>query len=70
TGGHGGGDDRMKDEIFLSEQQDDPLRRSAGLRDGALSVLIGISARKSIENGIPVKIADLTDIPLKTNRSK
>jgi predicted dehydrogenase len=70
TGGHGGGDDRMKDEIFLSEQQEDPLRRSAGLRDGALSVLIGISARKSIEKGMPVKIADLTDIPLKTIRSK
>ena len=70
SGGHGGGDDRMKDEIFLPEQQDDPLRRSAGLRDGALSVLIGISARKSIEKGMPVKIADLTDIPLKTNRSK
>lgn len=70
TGGHGGGDDRMKNEIFLPERQDDPLHRAAGLRDGALSVLIGISARKSIETGIPVKIADLTDIPLKTTRSK
>ncbi|MFZ4620925.1 MAG: Gfo/Idh/MocA family protein [Bacteroidota bacterium] len=69
TGGHGGGDDRMKDDIFLAEKQDDPLKRAAGLRDGAMSVLIGIGARKSIESGTTIRIADLTDLPLKQNRS-
>ena len=60
-GGHGGGDSRMKDKIFLAEQQD-PYRQSAGTRDGAMSLLTGTAARKSIYSGLPVQIASLTDI--------
>jgi hypothetical protein len=38
------------------------------LRDGAMSVLVGIAARKSIESGKPVRIADLTDIVIQTKK--
>jgi predicted dehydrogenase len=60
-GGHGGGDERMKQHIFLPNQQD-TYRQAAGLRDGALAILTGIAARNSIDSGKPVKIADLTSI--------
>ena len=59
--GHGGGDERMKNKIFLPDQQD-PYRQSAGTRDGAFSILVGIAARKSIDTGKPVRITDLTDL--------
>lgn len=61
TSGHGGGDRLMKDSIF-GVKTDDPLHQRASVRDGALSILVGIAARKSCESGIPVKIADLTSI--------
>lgn len=61
-GGHGGGDSRLQDKIFKDPDMADPYRHAAGTRDGAMSILVGIAARKSIETGKPVKIADLTDI--------
>ncbi|UCG27149.1 MAG: Gfo/Idh/MocA family oxidoreductase [Bacteroidales bacterium] len=61
-GGHGGGDQRLQDQIFRNPDMPDPYRHAAGSRDGAMSILIGIAARKSIESGEPVRIADLTDI--------
>jgi hypothetical protein len=64
-GGHGGGDTRLKDKLFKDPAMADPWRQSAGSRDGAMSILVGIAARNSIESGKPVKIADLTDIELK-----
>jgi len=68
-GGHGGGDVRLKDKLFKDPTLPDPARQSAGTRDGALSILIGIAARNSIESGKPIRIADLTDIELqKTGR--
>ena len=66
--GHGGGDGRLKDKIFKTPEAADPYRHSAGTRDGALSVLIGVAARKSIELGRSVRIAELTDIPLFAKR--
>ena len=60
--GHGGGDQRLQDKVFVNPDAPDPLRRAAGLRDGAMSVLIGIAARKSIESGSPISIASLTDL--------
>jgi predicted dehydrogenase len=63
-GGHGGGDTRLKDKLFLDPNQPDPWRQSAGSRDGAMSCLIGIAARHSIEQGKPIQIQDLTTIPL------
>ncbi len=61
-GGHGGGDRRLHDKIFRNPDQPDPLGHSSGSRDGAMSALIGIAARKSIDEGRPVKITDLTDL--------
>jgi predicted dehydrogenase len=63
-GGHGGGDTRLKDKLFKDPAMVDPYRQSAGTRDGAMSILVGIAARNSIESGKPVRIADLTDIQL------
>lgn len=64
-GGHGGGDTRLKDKLFKDPKMADPYRQSAGTRDGAMSILVGIAARKSIDSGQPIKIKDLTDIELK-----
>ena len=61
TSGHGGGDKLLKDKIFAGVTED-PLNQAANVRDGALSILIGIAARKSCETGQVVKIADLTSI--------
>jgi predicted dehydrogenase len=60
-GGHGGGDKLLKDKIFIPGTAD-ALRQSAGVRDGALSCLVGIAARNSCDSGKPVKIGDLTTI--------
>jgi len=59
--GHGGGDKLLHDHIFINNHED-PFRQSAGIRDGAFAILIGIAARKSCDSGKPVKIADLTDL--------
>jgi len=59
--GHGGGDKLLKDRIFIPGTADS-LRQSAGTRDGALSCLVGIAARKSCDSGKPVKIEDLTTL--------
>jgi predicted dehydrogenase len=60
--GHGGGDQRLQDKIFRNPDMPDPLKHAAGSRDGAMSILIGIAARKSIEEKRPVKISELTDL--------
>lgn len=61
TTGHGGGDVLMQDQIFLPNVPD-PHKQCAGVRDGALSCLIGIAARNSIASKKPVYIKDLTSI--------
>jgi predicted dehydrogenase len=63
-GGHGGGDVKLHDSIFGALKQADPLKYAAGTRDGAMSVLLGVAARQSIEQKKVVKIKDLTDIGL------
>lgn len=60
-GGHGGGDVRMQRRIFV-DKQDNPYHVMAGTREGAMSILIGIAARKSIQLKRPVKISELTDL--------
>lgn len=67
-GGHGGGDSRLQDKIFRNPDMADPLKHSAGTRDGAMSVLIGVAARKSIEEKRPVRIEELTDLKPSPNR--
>jgi len=67
-GGHGGGDSRLQDKIFVSPNVEDPFGRAAGSRDGVMSVLIGIAARKSIETGNKVQINDLSDLEPRARR--
>ncbi|OQD42447.1 4,5-dihydroxyphthalate dehydrogenase [Croceivirga radicis] len=69
-GGHGGGDKRLHDKIFKTPTEKDPYDRSAGIRDGIMSVLIGIGARKSIESGKPIAISELTALEPSVKRLK
>ena len=66
-GGHGGGDIRMQKRIFVMPE-DNPHRVMEGTREGAMSILIGIAARKSIQQKRPVKISELTDLVPMANR--
>lgn len=68
--GHGGGDQRLHEKIFVNPEVPDPYDRAAGLRDGAMSVLIGVAAVRSIESGKPIKIADLTTLKPGAKRIK
>ena len=68
--GHGGGDKRLHEKIFITPEQEDPYERAAGLRDGAMSILIGIAARNSIESGKPIRIAELTSLQPQVKRIK
>jgi len=61
-GGHGGGDVRLQDKIFKAQSTPDPYLHAAGSRDGAMSILIGVAARKSIKENRPVKISELTSL--------
>jgi predicted dehydrogenase len=61
TSGHGGGDNLLRDQIFMPDIPD-PYKQCAGTRDGAFACLIGIAARHSIASGQPVQIADLTSL--------
>lgn len=60
--GHGGGDVRLHEKIFVDPNMPDPYKRAAGIRDGAMSCLIGIAARKSIEEKKPIQVSDLTNL--------
>jgi predicted dehydrogenase len=60
--GHGGGDRRLQEQIFRNPEMPDPLKHAAGLRDGAMAILIGVAARKSIDEGRPIKIDELTTL--------
>jgi predicted dehydrogenase len=60
-GGHGGGDDRLRDLIFRQTSVPEYMRLP-GSRAGALSCLTGIAARKSMDEDRPVKIADLVKL--------
>lgn len=58
VGGHGGGDAVMLNDLF-GEPEVDPLKRASDYRDGALSILTGIAANRSLRTELPVKIAEL-----------
>jgi len=59
--GHFGADPRLKDMIFKPGNAD-PLKQRAGSRAGAMSLLTGVAAVRSIEQKRPIKIADLVKI--------
>ena len=60
-GGHGGGDDRLRDLIFRKVAVPDYMRLPDS-RAGAMSCLTGIAARTSVEQKRPVKIAELVRV--------
>mgnify|MGYP001121366892 CR=1 FL=1 len=57
-GGHGGGDKRLLDDIFIGGIED-PLARAADHLAGARSILTGIAANRSFATGLPVQVDDL-----------
>ncbi|MGZ5191333.1 MAG: Gfo/Idh/MocA family protein [Flavisolibacter sp.] len=65
--GHGGGDKRLRKDIFNPEGKDQ-FRQAAGTRDGAMAILVGIAARNSIDTGKPVKVGSLTSYKPKAIR--
>lgn len=56
-GGHGGGDNAMLADLF-GEPGDDPLKRAADHRAGALSILTGIAANRAIAQQRPVHFSE------------
>ncbi len=58
TGGHGGGDARLRRMLFL-DHVPDPLGHGAGSEDGAYSILIGAAANLSIREERVVDIEGL-----------
>lgn len=57
-GGHGGGDPILLNDIF-GTPLDDKFKRAANHVDGAMSILTGVAANKSIVSGLPVKVDSL-----------
>jgi hypothetical protein len=48
----------------------DPLDRSATARDGALALLTGLAANRSLQAGGPVRTADLLDLEETTKTTR
>jgi predicted dehydrogenase len=59
-GGHGGGDPVLLNDLF-GVPEEDPFHRAASHVDGAMSILTGVAANKSIRTGMPVNIKDLVE---------
>lgn len=62
TSNHWGGDPLLLDKLFKDPDVPDRLQQAASLRDGVMAVLTGVAARKSVESGMPVKVAGLTEL--------
>jgi hypothetical protein len=58
TGEHYGGDRILRDHLFRGLPED-PLGLQADSRAGAMSILTGVAANRSIASGEPVRIAEL-----------
>lgn len=58
-GGHGGADPVMLEQIFSPDPPADPFHRAASHVDGAASILLGISANRSMETHQAVRVGDL-----------
>jgi len=69
-GGHWGGDPILTEQLFKHPDKPDPLGQQAGVRDGAMSILTGVAARKSIASGQTVDIKGLTDLEPMAKRPK
>jgi hypothetical protein len=58
TGGHGGGDKLMLNEVFGTAEPD-KYKRAADERSGLYSILVGAAANRCFETGQAVRLADL-----------
>jgi len=63
TGGHGGGDPLLQEQLFSPTAPADPFGRTASHIDGAASILLGIAANQSLATGLPVQVDDLLKLP-------
>lgn len=61
TEGHGGGDNRLRDLIFRKVDMPEYMRLPDS-RAGAMSCLTGIAIRNSVDQGRPVKVAELVKL--------
>lgn len=59
-GAHAGADPVLLEDLF-GNPKEDKFKRAASYKDGAMSILIGIAANKSIASGLPVRIKDLVE---------
>src|SRR5690606_22993435 len=66
--GHARGDRRLHAKRVQGTETPEPYAHAAGHRDGVMSILIGVAARHSIEQGSPIKVASLTDLKPKAKR--
>jgi hypothetical protein len=57
-GGHGGGDEILLRDVFRGPS-DDGLGRVASWPDGVRAVAVGLAGNRSLESGLPVRIAEL-----------
>lgn len=58
TGGHGGGDNMLLDDLFRGTSED-PLGRAAGYVDGMRSVVVGIAGNRSLAEERKIDTAEL-----------
>jgi predicted dehydrogenase len=65
SGGHGGADPVMLEQIFSPNPPADPFHRAASHIDGAASIMLGISANESLRTGQFIKVDDLFPLPEK-----
>lgn len=59
SGGHGGADPLLQEQIFSAHPPLDEFQRSAGHEQGAASIMVGIAANESIAECRPVRISGL-----------
>ncbi len=67
TGGHGGADPVMLEQIFSDNPPYDPFQRGASHIDGAASILTGICANESIRTGRLINVDDMFKLPEKAS---
>ncbi|MDQ3250437.1 MAG: Gfo/Idh/MocA family oxidoreductase [Chloroflexota bacterium] len=67
SGGHGGADPVMLEQLFSPTPPADSYNRTASHIDGAASILMGIAANESMKTGGSVNVDDLLKLPEKEN---
>lgn len=63
SGGHGGADPLMLEQLFAPAPRPDPLQRAATHLDGAAAILTGIAANHALASGRPVQVDALLRLP-------